>query len=328
MFLKWRPIPATSDAKCAFTALGSNECAASVIRMWHQSRRNWWPDECFSIDSQDFECTKDWQHVKNKALVCFLLESDCHHYVAKALGFLTNATLKSMMNQLKEHKLRFDTRIDFLLNAVMNPVPIAPLDSADPKSNVKSLDTTCTLTETHDVNYINLAEDYPIYLGVTAPVMWPTKSTKKVPERENNLNLYQMPMLERLSKRYEVPKSPRKWQAETSLSSVISDSEDEIVCELVNFKRKKKRSGSFYTQAGVGSRYNEWRKSCPRYASVKDDRRCDSSSSEDETYFVRTQLPPPDFDGLTQRFRHTSQPLVEEVTNDDSLSRMPGKSNS
>ena len=272
-----------------YLSSGEELSIGSVVKLWHRDRKSWWPNKCFPTQSQATEADS---YIDNKTLVCFILESKRHPFVVNMLALKEGKrhNLQSLIKQLKKPKSLFDSQVKSLIDSTGGCLG-APLVEI-PLTNLANSEISETATTSVNGECPEFAFDYPVYMAGTLPIHKRRQDQSKILDnRENCLSLYQLPIIERLSKRYTAKKPVRNTDIEGEEAS-SSDSEDELVDNLVAPRSK------FRPQIGVHAKERLLKKYLPNRSTARmtpppsDIPRSSDSSSEDEAYHTRIAYSP------------------------------------
>lgn len=271
---------------------GEEISIASIVRLWHRDRKNWWPDECFPAQCQ---VTHVDAYIDNKTLVCFILESKKHPFVVNMLAIKEGkrqSNLQSLIKQLKKSKSRFDSLVKTLLDSTAESTCVSL--SEIPATNSPNVEVGNIITTPAYCKSPKIATDYPVYMAGTLPInkrCHEQVSIHTLNTRENCLSLYQLPIIERLSIRYSNKKKsegPNNQREENS----SSDSEDQLVEDLVASRNKYRPCIGAKTKKKLLEAY-QMNRNTPRMTPPPSDiHRTSDSSSEDEAYHTRITYSP------------------------------------
>ena len=209
--------------------------------------------------------------------------------------------LQSLIKQLKKPKSHFDSQVKLLLDSTAES-PCASLIEI-PETNPPNIQTAHIATTSVSCRSPEIAIDYPVYIAGTLPICKRRIDQRKTSDhRENCLSLYQLPIIERLSKRYNVKKRERNTNQSGKESS--SDSENELVDNLVAPRNKFRP----YVGANIKKKileHYQMSRNTPRMTPPPSDiPRSSGSSSEDEAYHTKIAYSPTI--DVHRKLRHTS----------------------
>ena len=105
------------------TSLGSHQDVVCLTYLWHTDREPWWPSLHFKIqdDSDDASShahapSKKKSSLHERALVCFILDSEANDFVSWVVRTKPNSMLNSLIAQLRQCKVLLDEAVRLVLS--------------------------------------------------------------------------------------------------------------------------------------------------------------------------------------------------------------------
>ena len=279
---------------------GGEESIAAVVKVWHRDRKSWWPSICFPNPAQ---VTQVDAYIDNKILACFILESKKHPFVVQLLALegRRHNNVGSLIKQLKESKCRFDDSVAALLDSATSSAVNIGKTSQQTRSKNPSTETVPQVVATTASSPEIAAVDYLVYMSGTTPIQKNHEPYKTIAPRENNLNLYQLELEERLSKRFNTKRPERNSTRPSAESS--SDSDDALVDTIVKHRSKYRPSIGEKAKKRILMKHKRISNSA---APLSQFIATSESSSQDEDYHAKIAYSPGN--EVERRFRHSCPP--------------------